>query len=68
MHKKNITLQKKDNKRKPIMMEPSDKNAIRRYKQIMAELKEQRLHYKIQLVAIKKRKIVLPSDDSQYKN
>ncbi len=50
------------------MMEPSDKNAIRRYKQIMAELKEQRLHYKIQLVAIKKKKIVLPSDDSQYKN
>lgn len=51
------------------MFERSERDAARRHKQVMTEIKERRIRSKIQLAAMKRgEKVVLSSDSEQDEN
>lgn len=50
MHKHELELQKKDNERRAIIFERSEKDAVRRYEQIMAEIEERKFVLKFNLL------------------
>lgn len=60
---------KEDNERRTQIFERFEKDASKKHKQIMAEIKEQKIHSKIQLATIKKgKKMILLLDDENDEN
>lgn len=66
MYKQDMEFQKEDNEKRAQIFEQFEKDAARRYKQVMAEIEEQKIRSKIQFAAMRRgKKIVLSSDSEQ---
>lgn len=56
MYKKDIQLYKQNNYKSAQIFKCFERNIARKYKQIMAKIKKQKIQFKIQLVTMEKKK------------